>query len=195
MLKSTVFVLCVITASSISAQMKLLDEPKSQTGVDVLKDAKDFFDKAETFIGFDELEMKARVNDEYKKLGVSFTSSNDDDSVVVVPYRFPGGKSGKFCIASAKPQFQGKVTIAFEDVDVTSVGFHLSHVNPKGTLVDAFDEDGERLGRLEISESKNGLTFCGLESKTPIAKLVVIPVKEVDADFAIDDFAFNKRGK
>jgi len=85
--------------------------------------------------------------------------------------------------------------IAFDDTNISSVGFHLSHVNPEGTIVDAY---GEPLGRVEISKRKrwvsvlwNEFVFCGLEPETATTKLVVSPSEKTDLDFAIDDFTFN----
>jgi len=195
MLRTVFFMLCLSVSSTISAQMKLLDEPKSKSGVDAVTDAKDFLDSANTFIGFDDLEAFSRVNDQYKKLGVTFSSSNTDDSVAVMPYAFADGKSGKFSIASKKPQYQGKMTIAFDGIKIASVGFHLSHVNSGGTLVDAYAKNDKFLGRFGIPKNKVGTVFFGMKSKTPIAKLIISPVKPVDEDFAIDDLAFTKIAK
>ena len=184
----------LFAGSSLVAQMELQPKPASEDGVEAITDAKKFFDSAETFIGFDDLEKSVRINEKLEDQGVKFSSSNADDSVITVFYSFSNGKSKKMSIASAKPLFQGKMTITLTKKNVVSVGFNLSHTNKGGTIVDAFSDDDKFLGRFGIPESpKRGTAFFGMKSDKPIGKLVISPVIDVDEDFALDDLAFSTK--
>lgn len=172
-----------------AGQMKVLSNPKASSDIQLINDADTFFGTAQTVLNFDELKPNTIVNSVYKKNGVIFESTNKDKSVIIREYQFSGGMGKKNSIGNAKPGYEGKLNISFPENNVSSVGFLLCHAIPNGTIVEVYGKDEKLLAHLVTTAT--GAVFCGVKSKAPISKLIISPVKKIDKDIAVDNFAFS----
>lgn len=131
----------------------------------------------------------------FAPLGCTFAVLLPDAYVSVQSYNV-GGRSGGKCAATFKPRYQGTMLIKFcvpehERIPaaVRNVGLSVSHVSPGGTILQAFDAHHRLLG--EVRTTRTGSDFLALKSIAPIAYAKVVPVPEIDKDFAIDDLVFD----
>ena len=135
------------------------------------------------------------MRDTFAPLGCTLQTSFADSFVSVEEYNVRG-RSGQFCAATHEPLYQGTLTIRFcQPGDATApagvkyVGFWTAYVDPGGTALRAFDAHDRMIG--EAKTVNRGRDFLALKSTTPIAYIKVVPIEEVDKDFAIDDLFFD----
>ena len=106
------------------------------------------------------------------------------------------GRSGGNCVANHEPLYQGALTIRFcqpgnaqVPAGVHYVGFWTAYVDPGRHGRCGHRRPGRILG--EALTVNRGRDFLALKSERPIASIQVVPIEEIDEDFAIDDLCFD----
>lgn len=132
------------------------------------------------------------VSSTYASLGCLFATSVEDSYPSVKKYRVLEGQS----CANHLPKFRGTITIQFCEpgndevvATISRFGIGLSFVAPGGTRVEAYDKSGGFLGHIETT--KTGYEYIAFESETPISAIKIVPVEDIDPDYAFDDLIFD----
>lgn len=141
--------------------------------------------------------VNADVSNAFVDVGVKFATSITNSYVSSQSYGFTDGRGGSYSIANYEPTYEGVLTITFCVPGNSSfaagthyVGFNVAHVDVNGTFFEAYDPQGQLITRFATDQT--GTDYLGFRSKVPIAKVVVRPNLDVDADFALDDLFFEK---
>jgi hypothetical protein len=125
----------------------------------------------------------------YAPLGVNLRSSVPGSPIVADEYVVASG-SRHWSAATRTPRWTGETFVRF-DPPVQAAGFYIAHVYVGGTGVEAYDADNRLLGRIYTDQL--GDDFLGLRSTdTPIARLRIFPVPNIDPNFTIDDLSFER---
>lgn len=135
------------------------------------------------------------VTSTYVDFGCRLASSVPDSYPCVQQYVLRMG-SRQSC-GNLSPPYTGTTTIRFcepgnegQPATIRRFGVALSYVVVGGTLVEAYDVEGQLIG--SIPTKQVGLDYVGFESDTPIAYVKIVPVNDKDPDFAFDDVMFDR---
>lgn len=167
----------------------------------IVEDDDALFPKNVTRVDFDrgpggELLAPGRdLKETFVPLGVTLHTSFKESFVSVEDYNVRG-RSGKLCVATHDPLYQGTLTLRFclpgnagVPAGVHYVGFWTAYIEPEGTLLEAYDVHNRLIG--VVKTSTRGRDFLAVKSRTPIAYVKVTSDEEIDKDFAIDDLVFD----
>lgn len=134
------------------------------------------------------------VTNVYVPFGVQITTDVEGSYIAVQDY--PVQQNTKLSAANFEPSYQGTTTFRFcvpgnpnLPASVTHIGCWVSYISPHGTQLQAFDARGEMVGMVETTVS--GAEYLSLRSSVPIAFCRLMPVKDVDPDYAFDEFIFD----
>lgn len=140
------------------------------------------------------LEVGSDVSTTYVDVGCEIETSIEDSFPCVQAYTVR--KKGNQSCATKSPPYTGTITLRFCKpgdksiaATVSQFGVALSFVSPEGTLVEAYDLEGDLIGR--IATDVTGGDYIGFTSDTPIAQIKIVPVETVDPDYAFDDVVFD----
>ncbi|MGE3854359.1 MAG: hypothetical protein AB7K09_21695, partial [Planctomycetota bacterium] len=136
-------------------------------------------------------------NVERRFIAAGFTlSTSIPGAFVSVNSYIVGGRSKQQSCATHIPLFRGEITIRFcmpgrEHVPagVHRVGLWIAYVSPNGTSIEAYDANDQRIAVVPVVGNVND--FLGVESRTPIAYIKVVPNMAIDPDYTIDDLVFD----
>lgn len=126
------------------------------------------------------------------ELGLVAQVDVEGSKLTVKPFKASKGYSA----AGDNPEYEGVTSFTFfEKGDssrskktISHFGIHVAYVTACGTLLKAYDESDNLVG--ELATNSNGICFLGFYSKTPIARVEIVPDKEIDPDYAFDDVSF-----
>jgi hypothetical protein len=140
-----------------------------------------------------DINSKQILNDVYISQGVRIKSDRENGLVMAHRYNC-GGLSGHMCCGAVG--YEGNVEINFcmpgksnFPGGVTFVACQVSAVKPDGTVMEAYNGFGQLIG--SIKTIKAGSDYLAIESSEPIARVRLLRVPEIDADFAFDDLYFS----
>ena len=147
-----------------------------------------------------ETKTKQIVDDLYISKGIKFRSVDGGEGVPasnVGVFRYNcGGRSEKRCAANVSPAYNGTIELTFCAANkpnfpagVHYVGFFTSAVKPDGTVMRAYNAYGQQIKEIKTVQSQSD--YLGIESSELIARVTIVPMVDIDPDFAIDDVYFD----
>ena len=133
------------------------------------------------------------VEELFRSKGVRLRSDHPTGYVAVDGYVVSGVSRG-YSAANNQPRWTADLTIELGETDtawpreVKRVGFYVAAVAPGGTALEAYDADGEMLGK--VYTRTNGTDFLGVEADVAIERIRVVRIPEIDPNFTIDDLTW-----